>query len=267
MCRRPGLVGLNLRATARPAPLRRSRSTGPRGAGRSPSSSRACGLGPAAPLRLRPHLDDVDGLHLHVEELLDGLPDLRLVRVRMHAERVLPVLDQAVALLGDHRREQDFVRMEAHAAPRFSASLERGLGDEQRGGPRRGRDLELAGVMTSTRSRFRKDLIRVSSSSVDDQDRGLLPQASSRPLPASSTAPRRRTVDEREVPPSRARERGAEGRLAGLLVDLDLKLVRGWKATPPPVQCGARVVPARARPVPFWRHGFPRPPAARSRGS
>src|SRR5581483_7160588 len=34
----------------------------------------------------------------------------------------------------------------------------------------------------------------------------------------------------------------------------------GGKATPPPVQCGARVVPMRARPVPFWRHGFARPP-------
>jgi large subunit ribosomal protein L3 len=25
---------------------------------------------------------------------------------------------------------------------------------------------------------------------------------------------------------------------------------------PPPTQCGARVEPWRARPVPFWRHGF-----------
>src|SRR6266540_1813811 len=39
----------------------------------------------------------------------------------------------------------------------------------------------------------------------------------------------------------------------------------GGNATPPPVQCGARVVPARARPVPFWRHGFVRPPATRPR--
>ena len=39
----------------------------------------------------------------------------------------------------------------------------------------------------------------------------------------------------------------------------------GANATPPPVQCGARVVPARARPVPFWRHGFERPPATRPR--
>src|ERR1041385_8969572 len=39
----------------------------------------------------------------------------------------------------------------------------------------------------------------------------------------------------------------------------------GAKATPPPVNCGARIVPARARPVPFWRHGFERPPATRPR--
>src|SRR3954447_8126713 len=29
---------------------------------------------------------------------------------------------------------------------------------------------------------------------------------------------------------------------------------------PPPVQCGARIDPARARPVPFWRHGLAPPP-------
>src|SRR5438034_3093273 len=34
---------------------------------------------------------------------------------------------------------------------------------------------------------------------------------------------------------------------------------------PPPVNCGARTVPARARPVPFWRHGFARPPATSPR--
>src|SRR5579862_1178202 len=29
---------------------------------------------------------------------------------------------------------------------------------------------------------------------------------------------------------------------------------------PPPVQIGERLEPARARPVPFWRHGFSPPP-------
>src|SRR3954451_6592669 len=31
-------------------------------------------------------------------------------------------------------------------------------------------------------------------------------------------------------------------------------------ATPPPTQCGARIEPWRARPVPFWRHGLAPPP-------
>ena len=56
------------------------------------------------------HLDDVHGLDVDLEELLDGLADLRLVRVAVHAERVLAVADQAVALLGHDRREQDLVR-------------------------------------------------------------------------------------------------------------------------------------------------------------
>src|SRR6266511_4386728 len=65
-------------------------------------------------------LDDVHRGHLDPEELLDGLTDLRLVRVLVHAERVLAVLDQAVALLRDHGREQDFVRMQAHLALAFA---------------------------------------------------------------------------------------------------------------------------------------------------
>ena len=44
----------------------------------------------AAALRLRLHLDDVDALDLDVEELLDGLADLRLVRVLVHRNVYLP---------------------------------------------------------------------------------------------------------------------------------------------------------------------------------
>ena len=32
------------------------------------------------------------------------------------------------------------------------------------------------------------------------------------------------------------------------------------KVCPPALNCGARIVPWRARPVPFWRHGLARPP-------
>jgi hypothetical protein len=34
---------------------------------------------------------------------------------------------------------------------------------------------------------------------------------------------------------------------------------------PPCRQCGARVEPWRARPVPFWRHGFTFPPETSAR--
>jgi hypothetical protein len=34
----------------------------------------------------------------------------------------------------------------------------------------------------------------------------------------------------------------------------------GPNATPPPVQMGERLDPARARPVPFWRQGLAPPP-------
>src|SRR3954466_11908129 len=35
---------------------------------------------------------------------------------------------------------------------------------------------------------------------------------------------------------------------------------------PPPVQIGERLEPARARPVPFWRHGLAPPPRTLPRG-
>src|SRR4026207_2217457 len=68
----------------------------------------------AAALRLRLHLDDVHALDLDVEELFHRLADLRLVRLGVDAERILVVLDQAVALLGDHRGDEDLARIEAH---------------------------------------------------------------------------------------------------------------------------------------------------------
>src|SRR3712207_9249262 len=63
---------------------------------RSSRLQRDHGLLPARPppldqpaaLRLRLDLGDVDLCHLHAEELLDGLADLRLVRVLVDTERV-----------------------------------------------------------------------------------------------------------------------------------------------------------------------------------
>src|SRR5438270_4075054 len=53
----------------------------------------------------------VDAGHLHLEDLLHGDLDLRLVGVWVHEERVLVLVDEPVALLRDHRREQDVARV------------------------------------------------------------------------------------------------------------------------------------------------------------
>src|SRR5262249_57171652 len=77
----------------------------------------------AAALRLRLHLGDVHAQHRDVEQLLDRLPDLRLVRVRMDAERVrVPALDLRVTLLRDDRSEEHFIWMQAHDALPCTAS-------------------------------------------------------------------------------------------------------------------------------------------------
>src|SRR2546426_9322346 len=70
-----------------------------------------------AALRLRLDHGDIHAQDLDVEELLDCLPDLRLVGVGMDAERVGVVfLDLGVALLRHDRSEEDLIRMEAHDA-------------------------------------------------------------------------------------------------------------------------------------------------------
>src|SRR2546430_4459077 len=69
----------------------------------------------ATALRLRLHLGDVDAEDFDIEQLLDRLPDLRLVRVRVDPERVrVAALDLRITLLRHDRGEQDFVGMQAH---------------------------------------------------------------------------------------------------------------------------------------------------------
>src|SRR5580765_9052418 len=114
----------------------------------------------------------------------------------MHAERVLARLDQAVALLGDDRRDQDLAGCEAHSASSFFA-LSLLIGPL----PARASTPSIAacetsneraqttaatssspGVMTTTRSRLRNDFARMSSSSATTRTSGRgLPHDSSSP--------------------------------------------------------------------------------------
>src|ERR1700712_4826678 len=52
-----------------------------------------------------------DGLDLDAEDLLDRQLDLGLVRAGVHEERVLALVDQAVALLGHHGTQDHVARV------------------------------------------------------------------------------------------------------------------------------------------------------------
>src|SRR5215213_4571192 len=202
---------------------------------------------------------------MDVEELLDGLANLRLVRGRMHLERVLAVLDQAVALLGDDRREQHLVRMEAHEDALLSTSSRAASVTSSERAQTTCATSSSDGTVTSTRSTLRNDLISASSPSSATTTSGNCcdqpPRSSSACFVDGSSKPASTNAS---VPAATWAE-SAERRAAfwAFLFTLTEKSRGvGGNATPPPVNCGARIVPARARPVPFWRHGFARPPAS-----
>src|SRR5919108_1212641 len=157
-----------------------------------PAGLRAAG--PAAALGLRLHLEDVHCDDLDVEELFDGLADLRLVGARVHAERVLVVLDQAVALLGDDRGEDHLARVEAHLAiTSWTRSRAPSVASSERAqtiAPTSRSD----GSTTSTLARLRKLFTSFSSSGSATTSSGdSAPQASKTPAAAlvegSSKAP------------------------------------------------------------------------------
>src|SRR5579875_1275302 len=77
---------------------------------------------PGPPALARP-VDGVDPGHLDAEDLLDSHPDLGLVGVRRHDEGVLPLVEQPVTLLGDHRTQQDVPRVVATPAHRVTSSV------------------------------------------------------------------------------------------------------------------------------------------------
>src|SRR2546423_1933258 len=234
------------------------------------------GLLPARPraaveagrLRLRLALRAVHALGLHVEELLDGLPHLGLVRPRVHAEGVLAVGDQRVALLAHDRREEHFVRMQAHEALPCTSGSAASVTRSERAQTTAATS-SSPGEVTATRSRFRNDFTNASCSGSATTTAGSsLPHSASSAAAvfvdgskneSSARTPNVPFAAWLESAPGSAERRALRLTLISKLRGL------GGKARPPPVNCGARIVPARARPVPFWRHGLARPPETRPR--
>src|SRR5436190_7099821 len=199
MWRRPGLVGLNLRTgitrtppngrlRARPrTPRRGALQPRPRceTAGRWPRSklrsledldgvaglqlhhgllpALARALEGAATLRLRLDLDHVHACDLDLEELLDGVPDLRLVRVGMDAERVAPARRVRIRLLADDRGKDDLARVHGYSAFPCTSGSAASLTSSERAQTTAPTSTSL-GPITTTRSRLRKLLMRFVSS-------------------------------------------------------------------------------------------------------
>src|ERR1043165_3333433 len=114
--RRPGVVGLYLRIAMIYNPLADRAAEGLDAVTVSQLHQGTLGrltLTEARPraLALALAVDGVHRQHPDVEDLLNRDLDLGLVRVRVDQERVPVLVENAVALLGDHRREDDVARV------------------------------------------------------------------------------------------------------------------------------------------------------------
>src|SRR6201996_2457625 len=108
--RRPGVVGLYLRIPTCVSLTNRAEDVDPVALGEGDDG--ALGVDPLAPAEpgTAPLALPVEGVHpghLDPEHLLDRLLDLRLVGLRGDDEGVLALVEKAVALLRDHRAQQD----------------------------------------------------------------------------------------------------------------------------------------------------------------
>src|SRR5690606_10034242 len=127
--RRPGVVGLYLRIAmgVDPQSLQRAASAGnfteDVDGALAQRDDRALGVltlaeAGAGPPGLALTVRRVHRADLDLEDRLDGVLDLGLVRARVDEEGVLPLVDEAVALLGDHRGDDDvpgvLVVLDAH---------------------------------------------------------------------------------------------------------------------------------------------------------
>src|SRR4051812_40494857 len=124
----------------------------------------------AAALRLRLHAHRAHLDHAHAEDLLNGLADLRLVRVVVDAERVLVRREQRVALLGDDRLDDHGAGVHALTASRegFRAIVLRystaaGV-STSRCAPMMSATPTRSSAWTTTPERLRNDLRHVSPS-------------------------------------------------------------------------------------------------------
>src|SRR4051812_26992570 len=114
--RRPGVVGLYLRIGMRTIPLADRAAEGLDAVTVSQLDHRALGrlaLTEARPgaLALALAVRGVHRQHADVEDLLDRDLDLGLVRVRVDEERVPVLVENAVALLGNNRGDDDVARV------------------------------------------------------------------------------------------------------------------------------------------------------------
>src|SRR4051812_47627718 len=268
--RRPGVVGLYLRIAMIYNPLADRAAEGLDTVTVSQLHHGALGRlalteAGARALALALAVGGVHRQHADVEDLLDRDLDLGLVRVRVDEERVPVLVENAVALLGDHGREDDVARVGDRR--HLSSSLAVSAGTP--------RNSSSAAEVKTTSSATSTSYVFSWPASMRCTVRSLRSDTQlSSSVPLSTTSTLTDSVTLRRVAiaalvdgfspvtkdsttrtrPSRARSERAPRRAAAFIflgVRWEWSRGTGPCTTPPPVNCGARIEPCRARPVPF----------------
>src|SRR4051794_6720774 len=124
-------------------------------------------------------------------------------------------------------------------------------------------------MITWTSGRFRNERAAMPSSAPSTtRMRPSAPMAARAALASLVLGASKLQLSTTRTLPSAARSDRAERRARRtIFLGVFWTYLRGFgpRATPPPRQIGERLEPARARPVPFWRHGLAPPPRASER--
>src|SRR5690606_23575075 len=217
---------------------------------------------PALAALLAPDADGVDLGHLHVKDGLHRPLDLGLVGRLVHLKHVLALLHQGRGLLGDEGPLDHVARIHYPNASSSLATAARVM--TSRSWANTWYTLMSSACAVSAPGRLRADssTLRFRSPSTIKGLRSADSRLRTLAISLVLGWPNWRSSSTMSSPARTFAERADRRAARRAFLGMDWRYSRGLgpNTTPPPTQIGERMLPCRARPRPFCRHGLRPPP-------